>query len=277
MRYDYTVLWTEGKKMVVADALSRGAVKIIHESEELSSKVEAHVQMIVNTLPIKDKFLNKIIEEQLKDPICKKLRDYALTEWPDKSKIPFELTPYYQFRHSINVTENILLNNTRVIIPPTLQSQVLTFIHYGHQGIVKCRERAKVSVWWFGLSTQIEKLVRECPNCIQERTNPREPFLKAELPERPWEFLAVDLFKYKQWYLIVTDYYSKYFEIVPLNQLTEQIVIAELKSIFARFGVPEVLRSDNGTQFKKAFSDFATKYNFNHVTSSPYFSQSNAL
>ena len=48
------------------------------------------------------------------------------------------------------------------------------------------------------------------------------------------------------------------------------------KSIFARHGVPEKVISDNGPQFSShEFSQFANKYCFDHVTSSPYFPQSN--
>ena len=43
---------------------------------------------------------------------------------------------------------------------------ILDKIHTGHQGIQKCRERAKSGVWWPNLSNQIEDLVRECPTCI---------------------------------------------------------------------------------------------------------------
>ena len=48
------------------------------------------------------------------------------------------------------------------------------------------------------------------------------------------------------------------------------------KSIFARHGIPETVISDNGPQFSsKEYSDFTKLYQFNHVTSSPYFPQSN--
>ncbi|CAG7730844.1 unnamed protein product [Allacma fusca] len=58
-------------------------------------------------------------------------------------------------------------------------------------------------------------------------------------------------------------------------------VIDKLKPIFSRHGVPIELRSDNGTQFDPiktaAFRNFASKYNFRHVTSSPLYPQSNGF
>lgn len=170
----------------------------------------------------------------------------------------------------------MLLKGTRIVIPPQLQGEVLEFIHSGHQGIVKCRRRAQGSVWWMGLSKQVDQLVRNCQNCVEQRSNPKETFVKDAFPKYPWQKIGVDFFKCKnQWYLIVTDYYSRFFEIIPLSQLKEEVVICQIKHIFARYGICEVMRSDNGPQFGYEFSKFAKEYNFCHITSSPYYSQSN--
>ncbi|KAG5878731.1 hypothetical protein JTB14_000165 [Gonioctena quinquepunctata] len=152
--------------------------------------------------------------------------------------------------------------------------KVLEFIHTGHLGIVKCRERAKISVWWIGLSTQIENLVRKCPNCIED-TNNKETFHKDQIPSRPWQKVALDLFKCNHWYLIVTDYYSRFFEIFQLSSLTEDVIVKKCKEVFSRYGIPEIVHFDGEPQFKSGFAKFAVDYNFLHTKSSPYFAQSN--
>lgn len=51
---------------------------------------------------------------------------------------------------------------------------------------------------------------------------------------------------------------------------------SKLKSVFARWDIPEELVSDNGTQFKSAvFDEFKAKYEFKHITSIPLHHQAN--
>ena len=77
-------------------------------------------------------------------------------------------------------------------------------------------------------------------------------------------------------YLIVVDYFSRFPEVKALSSTTSSSVINALKTMFARFGIPETLISDNGPQFSSLeFKEFSGVYEFNHVTSSPLYPQSN--
>ena len=90
--------------------------------------------------------------------------------------------------------------------------------------------------------------------------------------------MATDLFEWrKNTYLLVVDYYSRYIEILKLMTTTSADVIRQLKSIFARNGIPEELVSDNSPQYTaEEFTCFAKKYGFQHQTSSPKFPQANS-
>nr|CAI5867687.1 unnamed protein product [Callosobruchus analis] len=226
-----------GKNLIIPDTLSRGPLKTkMLANEELETEVNAYVQSI---------FLNLIKKEQEKDFVCKKLKEFSITSWPDKSQLPVELLPYYQY---------------------SLQLKVLGFIHTGHLGIVKCRERAKSSVWWIGLSTQIDNLVTHCPQCVEYRENHKETFYKDKTVRRPWQKLGVDFCKCDNiWYMIVVDYYSRWFEIFVVTNMTEEAIIPKPKELFSRYGIPEEIRSDGGPQFSSKFLHFAKEYNFVHT------------
>lgn len=60
-----------------------------------------------------------------------------------------------------------------------------------------------------------------------------------------------------------------------MKTLTEKEVIEKCKEAFARYGIPEIVKSDCGTQFASEFRRFAREFDFEHITSSPKYSQSN--
>jgi len=72
---------------------------------------------------------------------------------------------------------------------------------------------------------------------------------------------------------VVVDYFSRYIEVANLPKLITATTVERLKVIFARFGIPETLMTDNGPQFSSC--EFAQDYDFEHVTSSPRYPQSN--
>ena len=108
-----------------------------------------------------------------------------------------------------------------------------------------------------------EDLVQQCRTCALHRDNKPEPLIATPLPDRPWQVVATDLFQMKGMdYLIIIDCYSRYVEDAAMTKTTKASeVIRVLKSIFARHGIPEQLRSDNGPQYDSAeFSHFAKQY-----------------
>ena len=135
-----------------------------------------------------------------------------------------------------------------------MRLEILDKIHEGHQGFAKCRERAKNSVRGTGLSREIQDPVQQCRVCALQRENKPEPLITTPLPDRPWQVVATDLFELKGVnYLIVIDYFSRYVEVAAMQTTTKSNeVIRALKSIFARHGIPEQVRSDDGPQFDSA-------------------------
>lgn len=187
------------------------------------------------------------------------------------------MKPYWSSRGELSVVQNVLLKASRIVIPSSMRLEILDKIHEGHQRITKCRERAKSSVWWPGLSREILYLVQQCRVCALHGDSPPEPLIPTPLLDRPWQIVATDLFQLKGVdYLIVIDYFSRYVEVAVMTKTTKSSeVIRALKSK-GRHGTPEQVRSDNGPQFDSAeFTHFAKEWGFKHTTSNPKFPQSN--
>ena len=107
-----------------------------------------------------------------------------------------------------------------------LQQEILGKIHEGHQGIIRSRDRARQSVWWPGLSAQLEALVRNCETCCTNKLQRAQPLVPSQLPDLPWQKVGTDLFEWRnKYFLLIIDYYSWYIEIAKLSQTTAEEVI----------------------------------------------------
>lgn len=114
-----------------------------------------------------------------------------------------------------------------------MQLVVLDRIHDAHQGTAKCRDRGRTSVWWPGLSRQMEKVVKKYPTCVKQYVNTTEPVIPSELYELPWQKVAADLFELKdRHYLHVNGYFSWYVEVAKLSRTTPPDIIVHLRPRF---------------------------------------------
>lgn len=279
MRFSYSISHVPGKKLCTADTLSREPlVKPLNQQEEkLESDVMAYVDSVIRYLPATEDRLEELRCQQQEDEVTKQIMEYSSTQWPERSQLPGPLKPYWPERNELTIQQGLLMKGNRLVIPVSMRLDVLERIHEAHQGINKCRERAKTSVWWPGLSRQLKEVVKRCPTCIKQHVNTAEPAIPSQLPDRPWQKLAADLFELKnQQYLLVIDYFSRYVEVAKLFRTISADIIVHLKSMFARHGIPDQLLSDNGPQFSaNTFAKFQEEFGFTHITSSPNFPQAN--
>lgn len=79
-------------------------------------------------------------------------------------------------------------------------------------------------------------------------------------------------------YVVMVDYYSKFLEISHLPNSRSKTVVNHIKPNLARYGTPEIVVSDNGSEFSSyEFQEFAKYYGFKHTTAAPRYPQSNGL
>ena len=253
-----------GKLLSTADLLSRTPTTNISNTEKnFISVVEAHVNLVINSLPATNDGLQNIRYE-LVDPVCSQVIEFSQNGWPSNKNLDYKFQPYRKVSDDLCYQRGLLIKGNRLVIPMSLQKDILEKIHEGHQGMVKRRERAKTSVWWPGTSKDIELFIGKCDKCAEFKTNQTEPLISSELPERSWQKVEPIFFSLRTInYLLIVDYFSRWIEIAKLAGTTSDDVISQLKSIFAQNGIPEVVRSDCGPQFcSNLFSKFAETYGF---------------
>ena len=168
----------------------------------------------------------------------------------------------------------------RVIIPRVLRVKVLKELHKLHQGLEKSLRLARDLVFWHGMASQVKDLIASCDTCNAfQKQQPKETLIPYDIPELIWNKVGADLFEWNdKFYLILVDYYNKYFEFNLLENTLCKTVIIYCKSQFARHGIPLVIHSDNGPQFiARDFKDFCKSYGIKHTTSSLDYPRSNGL
>ncbi len=278
MKYKLIAKHVPGKEMVISDTLSRSPLKSSQKSTT-EPDVELHVQMVEDNLPASDSKKGAMRRATLKDSVLQSAIVHTLTGWPSYEKdVPESQKDLYAHRSSLSVSDGLLLFGSRIVIPAVMRSEILERIHDGHQGITKSLERARLGVWWPNITNDIKRHISLCSHCTELKPTQRhEPLMPTPLPQGPWQRVGVDLCLCKgKDYLVMCDYYSRWIEVLHLTSTTSTAVISRLKDVFARFGVPIEVISDNGPQFTSAeFKDFASKYDFSQITSSPYLANSN--
>ena len=179
-RFNYSISHVPGKHMYTADTLSRAPT-----SEQSDPAVEELAELAMEAciayLPASPHTLQRYREVQNSDPLCSLAMKYCRIGWPGKTQVGNALRPYWEIQGELTLQDN-LLRGTRIVVPTSMQEETLEKLHAGHQGIERCRQRARISVWWPGVSSQIEKTVSKCPQCVKERPLRKEPLISTLLP-----------------------------------------------------------------------------------------------
>ena len=278
--YNYVLRHIQGKDNVIADALSRLPVKTLSFSTmERIGQNHSLLKVQIGDLPVTKKELQN---ETKCEHLLQKVKRYMESGWPsDKTHISKEHLTFYEKREFLSCEEDILLWNSRIVVPKSLQARILHMLHEGHPGIGSMRALARIYVWWPNIDEDIERYVKRCHSCQENRQNELETLLYSwNAPTEPWARIHIDYagpFEGKYW-LVVIDAYSKWLEIVAHQSITTLSTIKSLREIFSRFGVPKIIVSDNGTQFaSKEFEAFCYSNNIIHAKSTPYHPKTNGL
>ena len=171
--------------------------------------------------------------------------------WPDqKEKFPTGILPYFNYRDELTVQDGIIMRADRIVIPQSLRQDLKIKVHAGHQGVNSCVRRAPHLIFSPGMSSDIRAYIESCDTCATYCTRqPGHPLQTHEIPARPWQKIGTDLFTIKSRnYLVTVDYFSNFIEVDYLVETTSDAVINKLKHHFARYGIPDVVISDNGPQ-----------------------------
>ncbi|XGW17344.1 hypothetical protein V3C99_002166, partial [Haemonchus contortus] len=143
----------------------------------------------------------------------------------------------------------------------------------------RMKSLARCYVYWTNITKDIENFVRKCTSCQEVAKAPvKTDFFTWLKEEKPWSRIHVDFAGpiHGKMFLIVVDAYSKWPEAIKMSTATGKATIRQLSRLFAQFGYPETLVSDNGSHFTSTeFTEFCKANGIAHLRSPPYYPQSN--
>ncbi|KAG1938993.1 retrotransposable element [Pimephales promelas] len=183
-RYDFDLIYTPGKYIVLADTLSRAPELNSDTAENTAEEeIETHINMVTASLPATDTMLQQIVKETAVDSMLLKVAHCVNNGW-SKGVCP----QFFPVRAELCMSEGLLLRKNRIVIPQTMRKDMLQRLHEGHLGVEKCKRRAREAIYWPGINKDIEETIAKCDICIRHHYKQvKEPMLVAELPNAPWQ------------------------------------------------------------------------------------------
>lgn len=161
--------------------------------------------------------------------------------------------------------EGLLIKGHMIVLPRTLRLRAIRIAHATHMGKDSTVSLLKQYVFWPGMTADVANILNDCEDCkiMHDHKHPA-PMKRVELPNGPWEHIALDFYDAPSIgvkVLVVVDYFSRYLIIKEMKSGAEAgKLIKTLKNIFYTYGVARKIRSDNGQPMRsQEFSDWCTQ------------------
>ncbi|PAA92863.1 hypothetical protein BOX15_Mlig004203g3 [Macrostomum lignano] len=245
-----------------------------------------------------------LVAAQLADPALSYVRNLIESDLPkpnfqERLELSHEIRNLLGYYELFRIEDGVLridLNSGRteskVVLPKSLDGEVFHEFHdsplAGHLGRDKTYQRVKERFWRVGLATAVEKYVAKCKSCLESKSRKRckAPVQNFPIVE-PFSRLHIDLIgpisqtskSGNKYVLSVIDSTSKFpFAFAIKNQKAKTVIKILQERVFADFGIPQWIHTDQGTQFTgKAFRKFLDLYGIRHTRTTSYHPQSNGL
>ncbi|KAE8743447.1 hypothetical protein FOCC_FOCC010937 [Frankliniella occidentalis] len=243
--YTFNIEHRKAELMSHVDALSR-----VPPPTEFFDDIALHsnfseafeISSIARDLPLNS---SVIAEETKRDPELSKLSLQCKVGWPDWDRFLDPLVkPFFKLREQLSLEKGCVLYASRVVIPKSLLKQVIEILH------------------------------EDVSQKFSVRSHDYVPWPEAK---EPMQRVHVDLYTFKGiHFFLFADSFSKWIHVQRMVRTTASDVISVLSTIFAIWGDPQTLVSDNGPPFDSFdLIDFCTARDIILTHSPAYHPESN--
>jgi len=158
----------------------------------------------------------------------------------------------------------------------------------GHAGVDRtCIRLVDQGVQWKGMRQAVRQFIKECPSCqlmsfikIAVHTHPFTAGVYG-----PWERVNIDTIGplpedelgYK-FIIVIIDCFSRFLELHPAKDATAAAAADALYQTFGRFGSPQEILSDNGSQYvNEVITHFTEHIGVDHMLTMAYSHEENTI
>ena len=204
--------------MFLADTLSRAYLHDINACE-FSQQLEEVDHTVL--LAMTEERLQQLTHASSHDPVLRVLQETICRGWPEsKSDVPDSIHAYYDFRDELTVQDLLIFKGARLVIPAAMRREMMEVAHATHIGIEGCIRRARESMLWPCMSTELKEYISKCDICMAHLASPgKEPLQQHKFTAHPWSNVGADLCDLRGCtLLIVSDYYSNYIEVEKISK-----------------------------------------------------------
>jgi len=259
--YTFTIQYRSGSQNVNADALSR---------RDSPPKIFPSALTQISNSAARQQLLN----QQKSDPVVKEILQALSQSSKKPSGQTWKCSPLNRYRQlwsHLKVVDGIVYRIytpdptggtvTVPVLPQPLHQQALQSSHdipsAGHQGVDKTLHRLRREAYWVNMAGDVETYCRQCTRCQQCKAPApiRAPLTSVPIG-KPWQMIAVDILEVpvsrhnNRYLLVIQDYFTKWAEAIPLRDQTALSITTALVNLFSRFGIPDIVHSDQGRNFE---------------------------
>ena len=247
----------KGTENVVADALSRfNNVAAVEASTPIWS-------------------MQELADEQKKDDELKTLTSSA-------GLGPVELAP------GVRIICDTTHARTRPFVPLTLRRRLFEAYHgTSHPAYKPTKKLITPKYFWPSMVSDLQSWCKTCPQCQPAKVtqHTKMPPQRIEMPKRRFSHIHIDLVgplpssNGCSYIFTVVDRFTRWPEAIPLPNIEAATVAnALVDNWVSRFGVPDTITHDQGTQFEsKLFASLARLIGSDRIRTSAYNPRANGM
>ena len=243
--YDLSIVYQEGSKMHLSDAISRLSS---HQPDKASTLpgMDITVHEVETCTNFSSVSLGKIRESTLQDIDLQMLKTHITNGFPASSnQYPECIRPFFPYRDELTVYNGLMLKGNCVVIPSELSNQLLHVIHESHLGICKTLDHTRTRIFWPGITNDVKTLLLQCRACVQHQDKQPNESIVSDPELKPWTSLSIDNFEYKgRHYLIILCRCTKFVVVKHVHSYDAGTTVETMCEVFSEFGLPENICSD---------------------------------